>query len=401
MWEFDMIQSGLILLLFLAAGECFSRKMKAAVPAVLAAGLLFMGACWLKIVPADLVERSGLTTLTPAIIAMVIVNMGTTTNRKELLENGRVVVLSALSFAGQLLILFLVIGLGLGVNTAVASLPGGMATNLIIQEKARGLGYDTLVVLAVLMFTTQGLVACPLVSWMLRKETKRVLEQRAAWAAAEEIGDGEPEESRDDGSGRGSSKEPAERSGRSGKKESTVFVRFLKLFAAAWAASRLELLTGISRYVICLFLGVLLGELKFLERGSLDKTQSGGLMNLMMMAMVLSGFSRATPEMFAQVLVPLTAVLVCETGGIFLVSGPIGKRLGFSRPMSFAIALNVMVGFPLNLIISEDVIGYLTKDPQEREYLISQIGTKMVLGGFTSTTFLATIAAGFLVELMH
>lgn len=397
MWEFDMIQSGLILLVFLALGEFLSRKMKAAVPAALAAGLLFMGACWLGLVPADLTEKSGLTALTPTIIAMVIVNMGTTTNRKQLWENGRVVALSALSFAGQLLLLFLVIGLGLGLNTAVASLPGGMATNLIIQEKARSLGYDSLVVLAVLMFTTQGLVACPLVSWMLRKETKRILKQKAEEeteaAVPEEAGEG-----RESGDGQ---KKPADGSDQSGKKESTVFVRFLKLFAAAWLASRLELLTGISRYVICLFLGVLLGELKFLERGSLDKTQSSGLMNLMMMAMVLSGFSRATPEMFAQVLAPLTAVLACEVGAIFLVSGPIGKRLGFSRPMSFAIALNVMVGFPLNLIISEDVIGYLTEDEEERAYLISQIGTKMVLGGFTSTTFLATIAAGFLVELMH
>lgn len=382
MWEFDMIQSGLVLLVFLAAGEWLSRKMKAAVPAVLASGLLFMGSCWLRLVPADLAERSGLTTLAPVIVAMVIVNMGTTTNRRELLKNGRVIALAALSFAGQLLILFLAVGSVLGVNTAVAGLPGGIATNLIIQEKAKSLGYDSLVVLAVLLYTTQGLVACPLVSWMLRKETKRLL-------------DGKEKES---GAAGGKTEGI---SGTGQKKELTVFFRFLKLFAAAWLASRIEMLTGISRYVFSLFLGVLLGELGFLERGSLDKTQSGGLLNLMMMAMVLGGFSRATPEMFAQALLPLLAVLSCEVGGIFLISRPIGKRLGFSGPMSFAIALNVMVGFPLNLIISEDVIGYLTEDPQEREYLISQIGTKMVLGGFTSTTFLATIAAGVLAQLMR
>ncbi|MCI8513045.1 MAG: hypothetical protein HFI93_00195 [Lachnospiraceae bacterium] len=377
-----MIQSGLILLVFLAAGEFLSRKMKAAVPAVLAAGLLFMGACWLGAVPADMVERSGLTTLAPVIIAMVIVNMGTTTDRKQLLANGRVVALAAFSFAGQLLVLFLAAGLTFGINTAVAGLPGGMATNLIIQERARSLGYDSLVVLAVLLFTTQGLVSCPLVSLMLRKETKRLLSQREEEKAA---AGGEPEI-------------PL---ATEQKKEISVFFRFLKLFAAAWLASRVEMFTGISRYVVSLFLGVLLGELGFLERGSLEKTQSGGLMNLMMMAMVLSGFSRATPEMFAQVLLPLAAVLICEVGGIFLVSRPLGKWLGFSGPMSFAVALNVMVGFPLNLIISEDVIGYLTEDSEEREYLLSQIGTKMVLGGFTSTTFLATIAAGFLVRLMH
>jgi hypothetical protein len=384
MWEFDPIQSGLALLILLVIGESLSRKMKAAVPAVLAAGLLFMAGCWAGIFPADMAERSGFPALAPVIITLVIVNMGTTTNLKELAANVRVVILAAVSFAGQILILFLVIGALFGINTAVAGLPGGMATNLIIQEQARSLGYDRLVVLAVLVLSTQGLLACPLASWMIKKETRRLLaEKQAGGRIADEEQAFEKEEQASE------------------KKGSTVFLRFMKLFAAAWLASRLEQLTGLSRYVMALFLGVLAGEARLLEKNSLEKTQSSGLVNLLMMSMVMGGFARATPAMFAQVLIPLAAVLACEVGGIFLVSWPVGKLLGFSRPMSFAIALNVMVGFPLNLILSEDVIGYLTEDPAERSYLISQIGTKMVLGGFTSTTVLATVAAGVLAGLMH
>ena len=68
--------------------------------------------------------------------------------------------------------------------------------------------------------------------------------------------------------------------------------------------------------------------------------------------------------------------------------------------MRFAICLNVMVGFPLNLMLAQDIIDFLADTDEQKELLNRQVGTKMVIAGFTSVTFLSTVGAGLLVNLM-
>ena len=69
--------------------------------------------------------------------------------------------------------------------------------------------------------------------------------------------------------------------------------------------------------------------------------------------------------------------------------------------MSVALGFNIMIGFPPNMIISQDIIRYLTDDPATQERLMEQIGNRMVIAGFTSTTFLANFMSGLLVTLMR
>lgn len=49
--------------------------------------------------------------------------------------------------------------------------------------------------------------------------------------------------------------------------------------------------------------------------------------------------------------------------------------------MSMALGMNVMVGFPMNMLISQEIIEGLTEDAAERQRLMNEIAAKMVLGG--------------------
>ena len=60
-----------------------------------------------------------------------------------------------------------------------------------------------------------------------------------------------------------------------------------------------------------------------------------------------------------------------------------------------------MVGFPVNLMLSQDMINFLTDNEQERSYLMEQIGNRMVLAGFTSTTFLSNSLGPIIATLMR
>ncbi len=377
--EFDVIQSGLALLLFLALGDFLSTLGKGMLPSILVAGLLYTGCSWAGLVPADLFQRAGLSALSSIAMLLLILHMGASMSIKELWANWRVVALATASFVCQLIMLFLVIGGIFGLNVAVGGLPGGSAVAMIVQERARELGYDHIVVLSVLILSVQALVACPIAVWGVRREARSLL------AHPQKMDEDVPITSQKPKSPKGGS----------------TYLALCKLYAAAWAAARLELLTGVSRYILCIFLGVLLATVGFLDRDELANTKSEGFLYFLMMSSILSGFSAATPEKLLQVLPMLAAVLGCEICSIVLFAPLIGRALGFSRVMSIALGVNVMIGFPLNLMLSQEVVGYLTKDPVERIFLTEQLGSKMVIAGLTSTTILATATAGVLISLMH
>lgn len=402
MFTFDLIQCGLLVLGLMVAGEVISHKMKAVIPSILASAVLFVALLWSGILPKDLVETSGLMHLTTIAMMFTIIGMGASLNLQELLANWRVVVLAASSYLGQILILLLVISALFGRNIAIGSLPGGAAVALIIQEQARALGLDQIVVLSVLLVSIQGLIACPIVSWMLRMEVLRIQKsgiQPAIYTDSCSRTSGKTDSSAsaaDDPVSSAVSEKAAKQKSRSSHQ--SPYWSLLRFYVVAWAASRLDLYTGISRYVFCLLLGVLFVRIGFLSRNEMERSKSQGILSLMMMINVLNGFSALTPEMFGDLLLPVVCILLTDIISIFILSMLFGKLLHFSRPMGFALSLNVMIGFPLNLMLAQDIVDFLAKNESEKALLNQQIASRMVIGGFTSMTFLSTIGAGLLVN---
>lgn len=384
MFEFDLIQCGLIILGLMTAGEVISHKLKAAVPSILVSSVLFLLLFWCNLIPQDLIAASGFTHLSTIAMMFIVLSMGLSIDPKELLANWRVAALAAFSYIGQTGVLLLVITFLFDRNTAIGSIPGGAAVSFIVQEHARELGLTYIVVQSVLLVAVQGLVACPIVSAMLRLEIRTLKKTKISFGFSSAL----PNTPSD------CSSVPQNTSG-------SPYLSLLRLYLAAWAASRLELLTGISCYVYCLALGVLLGQIGLLPKDELDCSQSRGFLNLLMMTSIMNGFSNATPELFAALLKPLSCILLVDILSIFLLSLILGRILKFSKPIAFAVCLNVMIGFPLNLMIAQDLIDYLAESAEEHTFLHQQIAVKMVIAGFTSVTFLSTIGAGLLVTFLQ
>ena len=379
MFQFDMLQSGIVIAVLFVIGERVSHRMKAAVPSILAAGVIFMVLLWCGVLPRDLVDRSGLSGLTPVAMMFVILSMGSSIKFRELAANWKVVLIAAVSYLLELSMIFLIVRALYGQNMAVAATPGSSAVALIIQEKARLLGYDECIVLSILLLSMQGLVACPLVSFLVGRETARLLADGIP-ACVSTQGPGKPDvipEQSDAG-----------------------YLSFLKLYIGAWIANRLYMLTGISQYVISLVLGVILAELGIYRKNELDGTGAASFFMFIMMAMMLNGFSSSTPQMLLHMLPVLALILGTEILLLSLSTLLLGRFLGFSRVMSVALGLNIMIGFPLNMMISQDIIYFLTDDPEKRDYLMERIGMRMVIAGFTSTTFLSNMMGGLMVTLM-
>lgn len=380
MFEFDIIQSGLVIAALFVLGEVISRKLKAIIPAVLVSGILFMALLWGGIVPGDMVERSKLGVLMPVGMMFIILSMGSNTSLKEMIANWRVVLLAAVSYLFELCMIMLVMSLIFDRNMAVAAFPGSSAATLIVQEQARALGYNNCVILSVLLLFLNGMVACPIVGLLIKKEAKRMMAQ------------GIPEHTVHSNAGKTLA---GQNSGGSS------YVSFLKFYAAAWLCQRVSGLIGLSPYVLCLVLGVVLSEIGFFRRDEFKRTESGGFLFFIMMAMILNSFSASTPSMLLDVLMPIITVLCTAVLSLSFASLVMGKILGFSPWLSVALGFNIMVGFPVNLMLSQDMINFLTDDEKERSYLMEQIGNRMVLAGFTSTTFLSNTLGPIMATFMR
>lgn len=381
MFEFDMIQCGMIVLFLMAIGEVISHKLKMIIPSLLASAILFLILVWCNIIPSSVIEDSGFLSFTSVAMMLNIVGMGISTNPKELISNWRVVLLAAATYATQTISLLLIMSLLFGRNMAIGGLPGGAAVGLIVQEHARALDLDNVVVLSVLVLSVQLLVACPLVSLMLRKEVTRYQKEGLLTQAVAE--------------------HAADTAASVKHKANSPYLSLFRLYLVAWVASRLELYTGLSKYIFCLLLGAILAYVGFFPKDEMERSKSQGMILVMMMSMMFYGFADATPQMFKDLMIPFVCVLGIDVASIFLFSRVFGKLLKFSKPMSFAISLNIMVGYPMNLMLTQDNIDYLIPDPEERKVLNQQLGTQMVIGGFTSVTILSTIMAGLLVNLLH
>lgn len=383
MFEFDIIQSGLVIAALFVLGELISRKLKAIIPAVLVSGILFMILLWSGIVPGDMVERSKLGVLMPVGMMFIILSMGSNTSLKEMIANWRVVLLAAVSYLFELCMIMLVMSLIFDRNMAVAAFPGSSAATLIVQEQARALGYNDCVILSVLLLFLNGMVACPIVGLLIKQEAKRIIAQGIPEAQLSNAGAG------------------AGKTLAGQKSGGSSYVSFLKFYAAAWICQRLSGLVGLSPYVLCLVLGVVLSEIGFFRRDEFKRTESGGFLFFIMMAMILNSFSASTPAMLLDVLLPIIVVLCTAVLSLSCASLVMGRILGFSPWMSVALGFNIMVGFPVNLMLSQDMINFLTDDEAERSFLMEQIGNRMVLAGFTSTTFLSNTLGPIMATFMR
>ena len=99
--------------------------------------------------------------------------------------------------------------------------------------------------------------------------------------------------------------------------------------------------------------------------------------------------------MMASMVWPIIVAFVAGVIGLFAVGLLAGKILGFSVPMSLAVATTCMYGFPGTLILSEEISSKVGQTEDERKMLLDKILPVMLVSGFTTLTIVSVIIAGF------
>ena len=93
----------------------------------------------------------------------------------------------------------------------------------------------------------------------------------------------------------------------------------------------------------------------------------------------------------AALALPLALAFAFGLVGIVVFSAGVGKLLGYSAPMSVAIGLTSLYGFPGTLILSQEAARGAGETPEETAAVEAYILPKMIVAGFSTVTITSVV----------
>ena len=172
-----MFSSFMIVLIVFALGDIVGKITKGKLSGMMVVMLLFLVGFLTKLIPADIIDQGGLTALSKLAIAMVLFNMGTTLNVKQLIEEWRTVLMAALCMLASCLVMLLVSPI-IGFDTMLVGMPvingAAMATSLMASAAAEK-GLATAAALCAVIYSVQKFVGAPIASAMGIRYGKKLL----------------------------------------------------------------------------------------------------------------------------------------------------------------------------------------------------------------------------------
>ena len=137
-----------------------------------------------------------------------------------------------------------------------------------------------------------------------------------------------------------------------------------------------------------------------MESQALNKA---GVFNWLMyglLAFVFSQLSVTDPTNFLAMVIQILVLLVLGIIGMFIASRILAKPFGMSWYMAFSCSLTALFGFPADYILTTEVCHNVAKTKEEEQFLLDNILTKMLVGGFATVSVASVIIASVFLKLL-
>ena len=386
-----MFSSFMIVLIVFALGDIVGKITKGKLSGMMVVMLLFLVGFLTKLIPADIIDQGGLTALSKLAIAMVLFNMGTTLNVKQLIEEWRTVLMAALCMLASCLVMLLVSPI-IGFDTVLVGMPvingAAMATSLMASAAAEK-GLATAAALCAVIYSVQKFVGAPIASAMGIRYGKKLLKayrENPAQFKKQETGNGAS----------------AKISFADKHKEwYSANVMMALVAAGSWVAHILGDLTPINYSIWALLLGVACAASGLVPTKPLQKSNSYGLMMVAVFGSIIPSLAKVSLSdlgtMAFQTIVLFAAALI----GVALVGWvlPTWKLVG-DKDLAVGIGVEQFLGFPSNVVICREVGDAVGETPEEKAFIEDTLNVPYVVGGITVITVLSTMLAGFVINML-
>ena len=386
-----MFSSFMIVLIVFALGDIVGKITKGKLSGMMVVMLLFLVGFLTKLIPADIIDQGGLTALSKLAIAMVLFNMGTTLNVKQLIEEWRTVLMAALCMLASCLVMLLVSPI-IGFDTVLVGMPvingAAMATSLMASAAAEK-GLATAAALCAVIYSVQKFVGAPIASAMGIRYGKKLLKayrENPAQFKKQETGNGAS----------------AKISFADKHKEwYSANVMMALVAAGSWVAHILGDLTPINYSIWALLLGVVCAASGLVPTKPLQKSNSYGLMMVAVFGSIIPSLAKVSLSDLGTMAFQTIVLFVAALIGVALVGWvlPTWKLVG-DKDLAVGIGVEQFLGFPSNVVICREVGDAVGETPEEKAFIEDTLNVPYVVGGITVITVLSTMLAGFVINML-
>ena len=386
-----MFSSFMIVLIVFALGDIVGKITKGKLSGMMVVMLLFLVGFLTKLIPADIIDQGGLTALSKLAIAMVLFNMGTTLNVKQLIEEWRTVLMAALCMLASCLVMLLVSPI-IGFDTMLVGMPvingAAMATSLMASAAAEK-GLATAAALCAVIYSVQKFVGAPIASAMGIRYGKKLLKAYRE----------NPAQFKKQETGNGASAKVSFADKHKAWYSANVMMALVA--AGSWVAHILGDLTPINYSIWALLLGVVCAASGLVPTKPLQKSNSYGLMMVAVFGSIIPSLAKVSLSdlgtMAFQTIVLFAAALI----GVALVGWvlPTWKLVG-DKDLAVGIGVEQFLGFPSNVVICREVGDAVGETPEEKAFIEDTLNVPYVVGGITVITVLSTMLAGFVINML-
>lgn len=386
-----MFSSFMIVLIVFALGDVVGKLTKGKLSGMMVVMLLFLAGFLTKLFPADIIDQGGLTALSKLAIAMVLFNMGTTLNVKQLVEEWKTVLMAALCMLASCIVMLLVTPI-IGFDTVLVGMPvingAAMATSLMASAAAEK-GLATAAALCAVIYSVQKFVGAPIASAMGIRYGKKLLKayrENPAQFKKQETGNG--------GSVRASFADKH-------KEWYSANVMMALVAAGSWIAHVLGDLTPINYSIWALLLGVACAASGLVPTKPLQKSNSYGLMMVAVFGSIIPSLAKVSLSDLGTMAFQTIVLFIAALIGVALVGWvlPTWKLVG-DRDLAIGIGVEQFLGFPSNVVICREVGDAVGETPEEKAFIEDTLNVPYVVGGITVITVLSTMLAGFVMNML-
>lgn len=386
-----------IVMLVWTVSDLVAQRTRSLLSSLFVASIIFLVGFLTGLFPEDLLASSSLLALAGVVVGFVIVHLGTMISLDDFKKQWKTLLVGIATVIGIGLTLLLA-GFLFGprisgsaadgyaqaldfVIAGTGALSGGAISVLIVQEAALGVGLTSIAVFPVLIAALQGLIGFPLTSVILRREAARLkAEYRAGTLAPVEV------------TGDDASPDDAQQSRLPAPLRTTAGTLFVVGVVVLVSLGMNNLTDGIlNTFVVALILGIGLRTTRVLKPSVLSGIDAFGLMMIAVMILVFGPLATVKPSDVTALAGPLLIAFVFGVVGIAGFSALVGKLLGYSVPMSVAIGLTSLYGFPGTMILSQEAAKGAGETPEEVAAIEHEILPKMIVAGFSTVTITSVV----------
>lgn len=389
-----------VVMLVWTVSDWVAKKTKSLLSSLFVASIIFLIGFMTGVFPEDLLQASSLLGLAGVVVGFIIVHLGTMISLDDFKKQWKTLLIGIATVVGigvLLLAAAAIFGGGprsvneygdlisVGRDYAIAgigALSGGTISVLIVQEAALGVGLTTVAAFPVLIAALQGLFGFPLTSLLLRREASRLKDEfRAGRIEAPVVAE-------------------------VGAASEGLLPSFLRTTPGTLFSVGVVVLVSIginnltngalNTFVVALILGIVLRTTGVFKPSVLTGIDSFGLMMLAIMIMVFGPLATLKPADLANLAGPLAIAFVFGLIGIAVFSLVVGKLLGYSIPMSIAIGLTSLYGFPGTMILSQEAAKAAGETPEEVAAIEGEILPKMIVAGFSTVTITSVVVTSII-----